>query len=136
MDVDPKILVVDDEENLLRSVAKTLWREGFEVETANGNQPAFDLVQAAARDGEPFNLIILDLNMPNFAGQESKYAGLELLERLRKTTPAIPVIVNSAWDEVAAAKMCLDQGAADYFVKGRTAEMLQKIRAVLNLPEE
>ncbi len=136
MDVEPKILVVDDEENLLRSVAKTLLREGFEVETAHGNQPAFDLVQAAARSGEPFDLIILDLNMPNFAGQEARYAGLELLERLRATNLAIPVIVNSAWDEVTTAKMCLDRGAADYFVKGRTEEMLQKIRAVLNLPEE
>ena len=136
MDVEPKILVVDDEENLLRSVAKTLLREGFDVETANGNQPAFDLVQTATADGEPFNLIILDLNMPNFAGQEAKYAGLELLERLRTTNPATPVIVNSAWDEVTTAKMCLDKGAADYFVKGRTDEMLQKIRTVLNLPAE
>ena len=136
MDVEPKILVVDDEENLLRSVAKTLFREGFEVETANGNRPAFELVQAAARDGEPFDLIIIDLNMPNFAGQESKYAGMELLEHLRAAAPDIPVIVNSAWDEVTTAKTCLNKGAADYFVKGRTEEMLQKIRAVLNLPED
>ena len=42
MDTEPKILVVDDEENLLRSVAKTLFRQGFDVETAGGNAAAYD----------------------------------------------------------------------------------------------
>lgn len=135
MDIEPRILVVDDEENLLRSTEKTLLREGFDVETATGNIPAFELVKEALREDEPFDLIILDLNMPDFTGQESKYAGLELLERLKSETPDTPVIVNSAWDEVETAKLCIDKGAADYFVKGRTDEMLQKIRAVLKLSE-
>jgi CheY-like chemotaxis protein len=135
MDIEPRILVVDDEENLLRSTEKTLFREGFDVETANGNIPALELVQEALSEDEPFDLIILDLNMPDFTGQESKYAGLELLERLKSETPDTPVIVNSAWDEVETAKMCIDKGAADYFVKGRTDEMLQKIQSVLERPE-
>lgn len=133
MDAEPRILVVDDEENLLRSVEKTLFRAGFEVETAEGNVAAYELVQEAMVAGHPFDLVILDLNMPNFEGKESKYAGLELLERLKKFSPKTPVIVNSAWDEVETAKACLNKGAADYFVKGRTEEMLQKIRAVLGL---
>lgn len=135
MDVDPRILVVDDEENLLRSVEKTLLREGFDVETAEGNISAYELVQDALRDGTTFDLIILDLNMPDFEGNDSKYAGLELLERLKSDIPDTPVIVNSAWDEVETAKLCIEKGAADYFVKGRTEEMLEKIRAVLNLPD-
>jgi DNA-binding response OmpR family regulator len=130
---EPKILVVDDEENLLRSVAKTLFREGFDVETAEDNLSAFELIQETLSQDQPFDLVILDLNMPNFSGKESKYAGLELLERLKSEAPDIPVIVNSAWDEVEAAKMCIDKGAADYFVKGRTEEMLEKIRTVLGL---
>ena len=133
METEPRILVVDDEENLLRSVEKTLFRAGFEVETAEGNVTAYELVQEAMVKGHPFDLVILDLNMPNFAGKESRYAGLELLERLKKFSPQTPVIVNSAWDEVETAKACLNKGAADYFVKGRTEEMLQKIRAVLKL---
>ncbi len=135
MDIEPKILLVDDEENLLRSVEKTLFREGFDVETANGNIAALELVQQAVSEDELFDLAILDLNMPNFAGQESKYAGLELLERLKTEIPGTPVIINSAWDEVETAKNCIDKGAADYFVKGRTDEMLQKIRAVLGISE-
>lgn len=133
MDTDPKILVVDDEALLLRSVKKTLLRAGFAVETAEGNITAYELVQAALVAGHPFDLVILDLNMPNFKGKETKYAGLELLEKLKKLNPDTPVIVNSAWDEVETAKICLDKGAADYFVKGRTDEMLQKIRAVLKI---
>ena len=135
MDTEPKILVVDDEENLLRSVAKTLFREGFDVETAGDNTTAFALIQETLSEEEPFDLIILDLNMPNFSGKESKYAGLELLERLKTEAPDIPVIINSAWDEVETAKMCIDKGAADYFVKGRTDEMLEKIRLVLGISE-
>ena len=135
MDAEPKILIVDDEENLLRSVEKSLFRAGFDVETAEDNASAVELVQEALEDEEPFDLIILDLNMPDFEGKESKYAGLELLERLKTETPQTPVIINSAWDEVETAKMCIDKGAADYFVKGRTDEMLQKIRAVLGLSE-
>ena len=133
MDIEPKILIVDDEENILRSVEKTLFREGFDVETAGGNMEAFDLIQEAIEAGEPFNLIIIDLNMPDFDGNESRYAGLELLERIKAATPHVPVIANSAWDEVETAKKCIDKGAADYFVKGRNDEMLVKIRAVLGI---
>ena len=133
MDSEPRILLVDDEENILRSVAKTLFRAGYEVETATGNVDAYDLFQEAKREGTPFHLVIIDLNMPDFAGQESKYAGLELLERLKTESPKLPVIANSAWDEVETAKQCIDKGAADYFVKGRNDEMLDKIQKVLGL---
>lgn len=131
METEPKILIVDDEENLLRSVEKTLFREGYDVETANSNITAFEQVQTALQAGEPFDLIILDLNMPDFEGKETKYAGLELLDRLKTITPATPVMVNSAWDEVETAKLCIERGAVDYFVKGRTDEMLAKIQAAL-----
>lgn len=133
MDSEPKILLVDDEVNILRSVEKTLFREGYDVETATGNIEAYELFQEANSDGEPFNLVIIDLNMPDFSGQESKYAGLELLERFKAESPELPIIANSAWDEVETAKKCIDKGAADYFVKGRNDEMLAKIRNVLGL---
>jgi DNA-binding response OmpR family regulator len=129
--MEPRILVVDDEENILRSVEKALFRAGFEVETAEGNIEAFKLFQESARAGEPFDLIILDLNMPDFQGKESKYAGLELLERIKAASPQTPIIANSAWDEVETAKKCIDKGAVDYFVKGRNDEMLRKIQKVL-----
>ena len=133
MDTEPRILVVDDEENILRSVEKTLYREGFEVETADGNIKAFRLIEEALQEGTPFDLVVIDLNMPDFEGRESRYAGLELLERIKARAPELPVIANSAWDEVETAKRCIEKGASDYFVKGRNEEMLKKIRAVLGV---
>jgi DNA-binding response OmpR family regulator len=133
MDTEPRILIVDDETNILRSVEKTLLREGFEVDTAGGNVEAYRLYQEAIANGDPFRLVIIDLNMPNFDGLEERYAGLQLLERLKAQTPQLPIIANSAWDEVETAKLCIDKGAADYFVKGRNEEMLLKIRSVLKL---
>ena len=135
MDTEPRILLVDDEENILRSVEKTLFREGFDVETAGGNIEAYELVQEAIEDGQPFDLVIIDLNMPDFKGNETKYAGLELLDRIKAKSPDLPVIANSAWDEVETAKKCIDKGAADYFVKGRNEEMLVKIRVVLGISD-
>ena len=133
MDTEPRILVVDDEENILRSVEKTLYREGFEVETADGNIKAFRLIEEALQEGTPFDLVVIDLNMPDFEGRESRYAGLELLERIKARAPELPVIANSAWDEVETAKRCIEKGASDYFVKGRNEEMLKKIRTVLGV---
>src|SRR5262245_25210357 len=133
MDTEPKILIVDDEENILRNIEKTLYREGYEVETAEGNITALALIEAAIAEGEPFDLVVIDLNMPDFEGKESKHAGLELLERIKAKVPGLPVIANSAWDEVETAKKCIEKGASDYFVKGRNEEMLQKIRSVLGI---
>jgi DNA-binding response OmpR family regulator len=130
--VEPRILIADDEVNILRSMAKTLSRAGYAVETAPGNQEAYDLFCQARAANQPFALIILDLNMPDFAGKESKYAGLELLARIKAVSPGLPVIANSAWDEVETAKRCLEAGAADYFVKGRNEDMLVKIRQILS----
>lgn len=131
MDEEVRILLVDDETNLLRSVAKTLLRQGYDVDTAEDNTAALKLVRESLAEENPFEVIILDLNMPDFSGKEAKYAGLELLDRLKIEIPETPVIINSAWDEVETAKLCIDRGAADYFVKGRTDEMLAKIAAVL-----
>ena len=93
------------------------------------------MVQEAIEDGQPFDLVIIDLNMPDFKGNETKYAGLELLDRIKAKSPDLPVIANSAWDEVETAKKCIDKGAADYFVKGRNEEMLVKIRVVLGISD-
>ncbi|MDM8519830.1 response regulator [Anaerolineales bacterium HSG6] len=132
MDIEPRILIVDDEENLLRSMEKTLFRKGFDVDTAGGNIEGLNTFKEAAEDEEPFNLVIVDLNMPDFDGNEQKYAGLDLLAAIKKEKgDDVPVIVNSAWDEVEIAKKCIDAGASDYFVKGRNEEMIRKIRAVL-----
>ena len=87
-----KILLVDDEPLVLRSMQKTLLRAGYEVETA-GNCPdglaAFDAAQAG---GVSFQMAILDINMPGFEPGDRSGSGLELLSRLREIDPDLPVI--------------------------------------------
>ena len=78
MDIEPRILVVDDEENLLRSTEKTLFREGFEVETANGNIPALTLVQEALNNEAPFDLVIVDF-MNSRVVDQSALQAIEVL---------------------------------------------------------
>jgi DNA-binding NtrC family response regulator len=134
---ESRILLVDDEENLRRSMEKTLFREGgYDVETAGGNVEGYELFMEARDNDEPFNLVIVDLNMPDFDGKEKKYAGLSLLAKIKEQFPDTPIIVNSAWDEVEIAKKCIDAGATDYFVKGRNDQMLKKIRAALGTADE
>lgn len=128
---DIKILLVDDERLVRRSLEKTLMRAGFDVETAGDVQEGLELFQEALDEGEPFDIAILDLNMPNFEGNDDPDAGLELLSRLLALTPDLPVIVLTAFDEVSRAKKAVAGGARAYFVKGREAGLIELVHEIL-----
>ncbi len=125
-----KILLVDDEPLVLRSLQKTLERAGFDVETAGSSMEGLQVFQAAQKTDEPFTLAVLDMNIPNFEGLESAEAGLELLSRIKECEPTIKVIVLSAYDEVNKAKEAIRRGALSYCVKGREQVLLEQIRAI------
>ncbi len=114
-----KLLLVDDEPLIRRSLEKTLTRAGFAFETAKD----MDL---------PFNLAVLDINMPNFNGIEEAGAGLELLSRIKAINPDLPVIMLTAYDEVEKAKDALKRGARAYFVKGREQGLVDLINEALS----
>ncbi len=126
-----KILLVDDEPLVQRSIQKTLLRAGYEVHVAGGCVDGLGVFEAAERAGVPFNLAVLDLNMPDFAGREAPTAGMELLSRLLALRPALPVIVLSAYDEVAKAKEAVNRGAVGYCVKSREQSLVEQIADVL-----
>ncbi len=128
---DIKILLVDDERLVRRSLEKTLMRAGLDVETAGDVQEGLELFQEALDEGEPFDVAILDLNMPNFEGHDDPDAGLELLSRLLALTPDLPVIVLTAFDEVSRAKKAVAGGARAYFVKGREAGLIELVHEIL-----
>lgn len=79
-----KILIVDDEPNIRRLFRDELEEEGYYIEQAGDGAEAL-----AAVDRADFDLVILDLRMP-------EVNGLEFLERVRKTRPQLPVIVCTA----------------------------------------
>jgi two-component system C4-dicarboxylate transport response regulator DctD len=131
---DARILLVDDERLVRRSMEKTLLRAGFDVDTAENAAGGLELFQEALEDDEdgPFDMAILDLNMPNFEGIEDSNAGLKLLSKLLEIDADLPIVVLTAFDEVERAKNAVKRGARAYFVKGREAELLQIVNDILD----
>lgn len=131
MKEEVKVLLVDDEKLVLRSIEKSLLRAGFDVESAGDVTAGLALFQETMASDAPFDIAVLDLNMPNFEGQEDPTAGLQLLSRLLEAHPDFPVIVLTAFDEVERAKDAVRRGARAYFVKGREADLIVLIERIL-----
>lgn len=126
-----RILLVDDEELVRRSLEKTLLRAGFDVETAESASAGLALFKEALSGDDPFDIAILDLNMPGFDGGDDPNAGLELLSELLVVDAGLPVIILTAFDEVARAKEAVARGARAYFVKGREAGLVELVNDII-----
>ena len=131
MDAKAKLLLVDDEPLVLRSLQKTLLRAGYEVETASNCTDGLKTFETAQGSDTSFELAVLDLNMPGFDGAHAAGAGLELLGRLVEHQPGLPVVMLTAYDEVGKAKAAIDRGARSYFVKGREGGLVDLIDDIL-----
>jgi DNA-binding NtrC family response regulator len=102
-----KILVVDDEPEVLESFRLTLLSGGMQnVETCNDSR---EVLPALDKDCD-IKLVLLDLIMPYLGGQD-------ILERIQQTHPEVAVIVITALDELTTAVECMKAGAFDYLVK-------------------
>jgi DNA-binding response OmpR family regulator len=102
-----RILVVDDEPDLVELVSFNLRAEGYEVITAANGMEALNQARAELPD-----LIVLDLMMPELDG----LSVCEILRRLPSTAP-IPVIMLTAWKSELTRIIGLDTGAEDYITK-------------------
>lgn len=85
-----RILVIDDDRVLLRSLRETLEDEGHEVTTANGGREGLDLFFASLATGQPFALVITDLGMPQVDGREVARA-------IKAAAPATVVFLLTGW---------------------------------------
>ncbi len=130
MTIAKKILIVDDEPLILRSMQKTLLRAGYQVVPASSCNLGLDNFKAGLDSSEPFDLALVDLNMPDFEGDEASGAGLELISRIQELQPGFPMIVLSAYDEVAKVKEAIHRGARNYCVKGREQTLLDQIHTI------
>jgi two-component system, OmpR family, KDP operon response regulator KdpE len=114
-----RVLVVDDEQPILRTVAANLRARGYEVLTATSGEAAL----AAAEVHQP-DCVVLDLGLPGIGG-------LEALRRLRTWT-GTPVVILTAVDGERDKVAALDLGADDYVTKPfGMAELLARIRVAL-----
>ena len=102
-----RILVVDDDESNRDMLSRRLVRLGHSVGVAENGRRALDMLA-----GEPFDLMLLDLQMPELNGYQ-------VLERLRADAALrdLPVIVLSASDDTSRIAHCIEMGAADYLAK-------------------
>jgi two-component system response regulator ChvI len=117
--VQHTIALVDDDRNILASVAMTLEAEGFLVRTYTDGAEALRGLTA-----NPVDLAILDIKMP-------RMDGMELLDRLRKQS-RLPVIFLTSKDDEVDEVLGLRMGADDYIKKPFSQRLLiERIRALL-----
>jgi two-component system alkaline phosphatase synthesis response regulator PhoP len=115
-----KVLVVEDDPGILRTVADNLRFDNYDVLTAMDGETAYALQQSEQAD-----LIVLDLMLP-------RMSGLELCRRLRMEDIHVPVLVLTARGEEADRVGGLDCGADDYVVKPFSMpELMARVRALL-----
>ncbi len=115
-----RILVVEDQAKLLRTLEQGLHEAGHEVLTASNAETGFYLAATKTVD-----VVILDWMLPG-------RSGVEVLRELRTTGFAMPVLMLTARDQVRDRIAGLDAGAYDYLVKPFDfAELLARLRALL-----
>jgi len=121
--MNPTILLVDDELDLVRALEFSLKREGFQVRTARDGREG---LAGALAQPQP-DLVLLDLMLPDMSGTE-------VCRRLKAApeTARIPVVMLTAKSEEIDRVIGFEMGADDYVVKPfSTRELILRVRAVL-----
>src|SRR6187549_821642 len=108
--MDARLLIADDQPDVLEALRLLLKVEGFRIDSANSPASVLDAVQT--RD---FDAVLIDLNYARdtTSGEE----GLNLLNRLHAHDPALPVVVMTAWGSVDVAVEAMRRGARDFIQK-------------------
>lgn len=124
-----RVLIVDDERQILRALSAGLRANGYDVELASDGEQALTLAAS-----NPPDIIVLDLEMPGPAPD-----GLDVIRQIREWSQ-LPIIVLSAHAEEREKVLALDAGADDYLTKPfGMEELLARIRATLRrttLPQQ
>ncbi|HEX2342405.1 MAG TPA: sigma-54 dependent transcriptional regulator [Vicinamibacterales bacterium] len=124
-----RILVADDQADVLEALRLLLKGEGFHLETANS--PAGIL---AALDAREFDVILMDLNYARdtTSGEE----GLDLLTRIQNIDNTLPIVVMTAWGSVELAVEAMRRGARDFIQKPwDNARLLAILRTQIELSQ-
>jgi two-component system response regulator MprA len=115
----PRVLVVEDDEDIAQALQRSLRMEGYEVHTVADGRAALEHERAFAPD-----LVILDLGLPELDG-------LEVARSLREGDD-VPILILTARDALESRVEGLDAGADDYLVKPfERQELLARMRALL-----
>ena len=116
----PKILVVDDDQDMRENVIEVLQDADFDVYSASNGEEALETVRTTA-----FDLILLDLIMPGIGGMEA-------LPLIKRESPNTKVIMITAFSTVENAVEAMRKGASDYITKPfKINELLMAIKKTL-----
>jgi two-component system response regulator AtoC len=110
-----KILIVDDEEFIRQNLDRILKEERYRTAVAENGNEALELLKEA-----PFDLVFLDLRLPDISG-------LEVLKKIRESDPDLLVIVMTGYASVESAVEALKSGAYDYIKKPFKADVIKLI---------
>jgi len=118
-----RVLLADDEQDILDPISYALRAAGFEVDCVTDGEAALD----AALEGE-YDVVILDVVMPGLSGTD-------VCRRLRARSP-VPIVMLTARDGEVERIVGLELGADDYVTKPfSTAELVSRLRAILRRRE-
>jgi len=116
-----KVLLVDDEEEFVETLAERMRSRGMEVATSNSGGEALDLVGT-----EPYDVVVLDLQMPGMDG-------IEVLERIKQRQPDIQVVLLTGHATVEKGVEAMKQGALEFLEKpidlSTLSEIIHKAKA-------
>jgi DNA-binding NtrC family response regulator len=125
--VPPRILIADDQPDVIEALRLVLKAEGFDIETARSVAQIASIVETRDLDA-----VIMDLN--NTRDTTSGREGLDLLPRLRELDQTLPIIVMTAWGSVDGAVEAMRHGAWDYIEKPwNNARLMATVRTQLEL---
>ena len=100
-----KLLIVDDEQEILNMLRRNLELEGYTVSVTTNPAEALEMMKK-----ELYNLVITDVKMPGMSG-------VELLREVKRVNPLANVIIMTGYSTMSNVVECLGSGAVDYFVK-------------------
>lgn len=125
MTKQPRILIVDDDENITTVFQMNLEGKGYEVETAKNGAEALEKTRHMF-----FNLALIDIRLPDIEGTE-------LLELLRETAPKMRMIIVTGFPSLQNAINAVNKGADGYLLKPVNIEqLLKKIEVQLRKQRE
>lgn len=122
LDKKAKILVVDDMSTMRKILKNMLNKMGHQnIQEAEDGQPAWEMIQNAHKDGQPFDFIVSDWNMPVMSG-------LELIKKIRESEEfkALPFLMVTAEAEQSNVVIAVKAGVSNFIVKPFSAVTLKE----------
>lgn len=118
-----KILIVDDERNLLKTLKDSLLLEGYHVMTASNGRNALQILTM-----QPVDVVLTDVKMPGMSG-------FQLLKEVKENWPGTHVIVMTGYASIQSAVESIQQGAANYILKPiHVEDLLRNLSELIQTP--